>query len=149
MNTDKFKELADQSDNNLVKAVKALDPNYLIHLMQEDKYCPYDAVVSLGGKNYLAEVKHRYTKYDTMMLEYKKATSVLDLADSYSNTEPGFMYVNTFEDGTALIWFITRENLKHVKTTSLFAPATTAGDNRCMDKASYLLPCSYATEVKM
>ena len=142
----KFKKTAESGNNEVVKMCKAVD--WDIDLVLDDDYSVYDGIITTRKGSYLAEFKHRAKKYDTMMMEDKKVRSIFQIFKANPDKYIGVVYINTFDDGTALVWRITNEFLRTVEKKVMSCPRTTSGYKGRKDKLVYLLPTDKAIKIK-
>lgn len=144
MSQNKFQETAEKGNQVLEQVANSV--GWSINFSQ-DEYSVWDALITTPNKTYLAETKHRGTKYDDMIMEDKKMNNIINESKTMkaeSGNTYGVLYINTFDDGTAFIWTINKELLESCESKVMRCPLTTSGYQKRVDKLVWMLPTSKA-----
>jgi|GEM_PF-2120542 len=116
-----------------------------------DEFSVYDALITTPNRQYLAETKHREKVYNEMIMEDKKMHSIIRESKKIkeeTGEEYGVLYINTFNDGTALVWNINKELMSSCESKIMQCPLTTSGYQKRVDKLVWLLPTEAAYKVE-
>ena len=142
MSQKKFQKTAKKGNKKLLQATNKLG---WTTTLATDEYSVYDALITTSNNIYLAETKHRAKRYDDMILEEKK---MLAMAKVAKGTDKRLMYINTFDNGTALVWVIDKELIEASESKVMKCPKTSAIKGKWIDKTVYLLPVDKAIEIE-
>jgi len=143
-----FQKSAERGNLELLQATNILGWNTKL---ATDEYSVYDALISTPNNTYLAETKHRDKKYDEMIMEDKKMHNIIKESKKIqqeTGEEYGVLYINTFNDGTALVWNINKELMSSCESKVMQCPLTTSGYQKRVDKLVWLLPTEAAYKVE-
>lgn len=143
---DLFRAPANRGNTELKKVMEKIGADVRLAL---DKYSVYDAKIkTMRGNKILVETKHRRFCYDDgMILERQKISDLRAVLRTLRNFN-GIIYVNTFDDGTALMWEITDRLLGRTPFRKMECKKHTALDDGTKDKLVYLLQIKDATKIK-
>ena len=144
-----FLRAATKGNKALLKATNTLGWDTTL---ATDEYSVWDATITAKNKTYLAETKHRKTKYDKMIMEDKKIYSIAKESKKLkkeTGEDIGILYINTFDDGSALIWDIDKELISDCESKYMDCPITTSEYQQRVEKLVWLLPRNAAHSLEI
>lgn len=130
----KFKRSANRGDDKMIDIICNLGLNVET---SNDSYSVYDGIVKDENEKYLIETKHRARKFDDYVLENKKINNLYKEAKELKCD--GILYLNTFNDGSAVIWNVTNKLLDKSKKGTLWCNKHTAINSGKINKKVYYL----------
>lgn len=159
---DKFKELAEESDNRGARVLKRFIPKEWTISVPDDFYSVFDLLLTKqDGSIILVEVKVRSRVYNPIMLEYSKAKGLVEKRDELRASDVWYLTITddeyvcfSLQDVFRNVEIITKDKVLSFPETMRFpdniligridAPRYTASNSGNIDKWCYFIPTKYA-----